>query len=68
MKAKFTSGLTSTRAKIHTSTSIIVIDSILRTHVSPAWRVRKGLVLFPVVVPVVWLVMIDPLAAAVVDI
>lgn len=68
MKAKFTSGLTSTRAKSHTSTSIMVIDSIFLTPVSPCCRVRKGLVLFPVVVPVVWLVRIEPLAAAVVDI
>lgn len=53
LKLKFTIGFTSTRAKSHTSTSSIVMESILRTPVSHSCRVINGLVLFPVVVPVV---------------
>ena len=60
----FISGLTRTSEKSHTSASNIVIDSILRTQVSNHCSVRKGLVLFPVVVPVCCVVMIEPFAAA----
>ena len=60
-----TSGFTSTSEKSHTSAFIIVTDSILRTHVSSHCRVRKGLVLFQVVIPVRSQVIILPFAAAV---
>ncbi len=60
----FMSGLTRTSEKSHTSASSIVIDSILRTHVSVPCNVRKGLVLFPVAIPVCCVVMIEPFAAA----
>jgi hypothetical protein len=60
----FTRGFTSTSEKSHTSASIIVTLSILRTHVSFHCNVRKGLVLLPVVVPVVCVVIILPFAAA----
>lgn len=59
-----TSGFTRTSENSHTSAFSIVIDSILRTHVSFHCNVRKGLVLLPVVVPVVCVVIILPFAAA----
>ena len=68
LKLKLARGFTRTRANNHTSTSIIVIESIFLTPVSHSCRVINGLVLFPVVVPIVCEVRIDPLAGAVVDI
>lgn len=66
MKSNCVSGFTSTRANSHTSTSIIVIDSIFLTHVSHSCSVRKGDVLFHVVIQVVCDVTIVPFAGAVV--
>ena len=66
LKSNCANGFTRTRVKSHTSTSIIVIESIFCTPVSHSCRVRNGDVLFQVVIAVVCEVTILPFAGAVV--